>query len=149
MLTDSYEQLAKGLAATISEAKRAGVRRILIVGPTPEFPVHPPYCLMRTIRVGIDACTIGRAAVEARRVRTMETLLGVTAGIEGVRVIDPIDLFCTEATCQPHEGRTLYFSDSNHLSAAGAERIYKAYENDFLWALIGDGTDKTSRLNSF
>ena len=76
----------------------------------------------------------------------METLLRVTGGIEGVRVIDPINLFCTEAACRPHEGRTLYFSDSNHLSAAGMDRFYKTYESDFLWALSGHGTDNTSRI---
>jgi peptidoglycan/LPS O-acetylase OafA/YrhL len=131
-------QLAKGLAATISAAKSAGVRRILIIAPLPEFPLHPPYCLMRAIRTGIDACTIGRAAVEARRERTISTLREATAGIEGVRLIDPIDLFCTPTTCQPHQDRTLFFADSNHLSAAGVERFYKAFESDFVWAMTGE-----------
>jgi hypothetical protein len=135
---DPYELMARGLAAAIVKAKRVGVRRVLVIGPFPEFPVHPSYCLMRAIRVGIDGCAIGRVVIEARRARTMQTLHRATAGIEGVRVIDPINLFCTERECQPHEGRTLYFSDSNHLSTAGAARFYQAYEDDFLWALVGD-----------
>jgi len=139
--TGVYDVLANGLAATIAEAKRAGVRRILIIGPSPEFPGYAPYCLMRAIRVGIDGCAVSRAAVDARRARTMETLYRVAAGPEDVRVIDPINLFCTESICQPYNGRTLYFKDTNHLSPAGFELLYKAYERDFLWALIGDEPD--------
>jgi len=143
--TNPYELMAGGLAATLAAAKHSGVRRILIVGPLPEFPAHPPYCLMRAIRTGIDGCAVERATVDARRARTMETLRRTAAGIEGVRVIDPINAFCTESECQPHEGRTLYFSDSNHLSTAGATRFYKAYEKDFLWAMTGDESNNRPR----
>ena len=135
--TSSYELLTKGLAATISEAKRSGVRRILIVGPMPEFPWYAPYCVMREIRVGIDACTIARAAVDARRERTMAALRRAISGIEGVRLIDPIGVFFTATVCRPNKDRTLYFSDTSHLSTAGAERFYKSFAGDFLWVLTG------------
>jgi hypothetical protein len=141
--TNPYELMARGLVATLEAAKRSSVRRILIVGPLPEFPVHPPYCLMRAIRTGIDGCAVKRATIEARRARTMETLRRAVVGTEGVRVIDPIDVFCTESECQPHEGRTLYFGDSNHLSTAGAARFYRAHEKDFLWAMTGDESNNS------
>jgi peptidoglycan/LPS O-acetylase OafA/YrhL len=136
--TNPYELMAQGLAATLAAAKSSDVRRLLIVAPLPEFPAHPPYCLMRAIRTTIDGCAVERATVDARRARTMEILRRATAGTEGVRVIDPIDVFCTESECRPHEGRTLYFRDTNHLSTAGAARFYKAYEKDFQWAMTGD-----------
>ena len=132
-----YEALAMGLTATISEAEHSGVRRILIVGPLPEFPWNAPYCVMRSVRVGVNSCSIARATVEARRKRTMEALHRVVTDFEGLRLIDPIDLFCTAKACSPNEGRKLFFSDTNHLSTAGAERLYKAYEHDFLWVLTG------------
>jgi SGNH domain-containing protein len=136
--SDPYELFARGLDGIITASERAGVRRVLVVGPMPEFPFHPSYCLMRAIRVGGDGCTIDRAAVDARRTRTIEVLHRVAVGSKGVRLIDPIGLFCTETTCRPNEGRTVYFSDSNHLSPAGAERFYDVYISDFLWALTGD-----------
>jgi peptidoglycan/LPS O-acetylase OafA/YrhL len=147
--TNPYELLAKGLAATISAAKQAGVRRILIVGPLPEFPWYSPYCVMRAIRVGTDGCKIPRTTVDARRERTMAALRRAIAGTEGVRLIDPIDLFCTETACRPNEGRTLYFFDLSHLSPAGAERLYNTYENDFLWALTGDAPGHRARQIKF
>jgi hypothetical protein len=143
--TDPYELLARGLAAVLAASERAGVRRVLVVGPMPEFPVHPPYCLMRTLRVGGDGCRLDRAAVDARRAQTMDALRRVTAGRKGARLIDPIELFCTASECRPNEGRTVYLSDSNHLSPAGTERFYNAYKSDFLWALTGDEGRMTLR----
>jgi peptidoglycan/LPS O-acetylase OafA/YrhL len=134
---NNYDVMAMGLAAMIGEVKRSGVKRVVIVGPVPEFPWYVPHCVMRAIRVGTDGCLIARAAVEARRKRIMETLRRVIAGLEFVRLIDPIDLFCTATECRPHNGKDLFFSDTSHLSTAGAERLYKANEHDFLWALTG------------
>jgi peptidoglycan/LPS O-acetylase OafA/YrhL len=136
--SNPYDVLAKGLAATIAQSKRSGVRRVLIMGPLPEFPAHPPYCLMRLIRVGIDGCTISRRVVEARRARTMDTIHRIAADFEGVRLIDPIDLFCSAETCRPHRDTTLYFKDTNHLSPAGIALLYQKHEGDFRWAFAGD-----------
>jgi len=133
-----YDVFEAGLTAELAELKKAGVQRVLVIGPVPEFPWYAPYCVMRSIRVGVDSCSIARTTVDARRKRTLEVLGRVIGKFANVRLIDPIDLFCTEKVCSPHSGRTLYFSDTNHLSTAGTERLYKAYEHDFLWALTGN-----------
>lgn len=147
-LASPYDVMARGLALTIAEARRSGVQRILIVAPLPEFPVHSPYCLLRSIRVGIDSCAISRGPVDARRARTMEILRRIAAASEGIKVLDPIDLFCSENECRPNEGRTLNFFDSNHLSATGFARLYKAYEKDFLWVLTGDAGPAEARAST-
>jgi hypothetical protein len=145
---DPYEILAAGLAATLSDAKRAGVRRILVIAPLPEFPWYSPACVVKAIRVGFDTCSILRAKVDARRERTMTVLRQVVAAFEDVRLIDPINLFCTEAECRPNKGTELFFFDTSHLSSAGAERLYQGYEHDFLWALTGDDAGKNVSRNS-
>jgi hypothetical protein len=134
---DPYEILAAGLATTLSDAKNAGVRRILIIAPLPEFPWYSPACVVKAIRVGSDTCSILRAKVDARRERTLTIIRQTVAPFENVRLIDPINLFCTEAECRPNKGNELYFFDTSHLSSAGAERLYQGYERDFLWALTG------------
>ena len=136
---DPYEILAAGLVATLSDAKRAGVRRILVIAPLPEFPWYSPACVVKAMRVGSDTCSILRAKVDARRERTMTVLRQAAAPFENVRLIDPINLFCTATECRPNKGVELYFFDTSHLSSAGAERLYQGYERDFLWALTGDG----------
>jgi hypothetical protein len=35
------------------------------------------------------------------------------------------------------DGRTRYFLDSNHVSAAGAARIYQTFAADFAWVFEG------------
>jgi hypothetical protein len=121
----------------IATAKKEGVRRILVIGPVPEFFVPPLNCLMRAIRVGINICAERRATIDERRAKTMQTLHEVTSRFEGVRLIDPINVFCTTTECRPFEGRTLYFSDTNHLSPAGVDRFYRAFQNDFNWVMTG------------
>src|SRR5581483_8234584 len=59
--------MRRALTALVAKARQAGVRRILLVGPTPEFPVHAPYCVVRALRLGVDTCTIARATVDTRR----------------------------------------------------------------------------------
>jgi hypothetical protein len=137
-----YDVLKEGIEATIAQAKRSGVKRILIIGPPPEFPWDAPYCVMRSIRVGVDSCTVPRETVETRRRSTLQTIRQAIGSIDFVRLIDPIDLFCTSAICSPHDGRTLFFSDTNHLSMAGAERLYQKFENEFRWALTGIDADR-------
>ena len=135
-----YDVFETGLTAEFAEIKKSGVQRVLVIGPAPEFPWDAPYCVMRSIRIAVDSCSIARNPVDARRKRTLEVLGRVIGKFTDVRLIDPIDLFCTEKekVCSPHSGRTLYFSDTNHLSTAGIERLYKAYEHDFLWAMTGN-----------
>lgn len=135
---DPYALLASGLTAMIAEAKRAGVKRILVIGAFPRFPTRPPNCVLRILRLGIDRCSPSRASVDAHLARTTETLRRVTAGIDGVRFIDPIGVFCTPLLCRPYEGHTLYFTDIIHLGPAGAERFYRAFRDDIQWALVGE-----------
>ena len=144
---DPYEILAAGLVATLSDAKRAGVRRILVIAPLPEFPWYSPACVVKAIRVGSDTCSILRAKVDARRERTMTVLRQAAAPFENVRLIDPINLFCTPTECRPNKGVELFFFDTSHLSSAGAERLYQGYERDFLWALTGDGAGNSVSKN--
>jgi SGNH domain (fused to AT3 domains) len=133
-----YELLARGLAAMIADAKRAGVKRILVIGAFPQFPAHAPNCVLRMIRLGIDRGSATRAAVDARLAETRDTLRRVTAGIAGVRLVDPVGVSCTDTLCRPNEGETVYFKDTIHLSPAGAERFYRAFRDDIRWALVGE-----------
>jgi hypothetical protein len=135
---DPYAVLASGLSAMIAEAKRAGVKRILVIGALPRFPTRPPNCVLRVVRLGVDRCSPSRASVDAHLARTRETLRQVTAGIDGVRLIDPIDVFCTASLCRPYEDHTVYFKDLIHVSPAGAERFYRAFRDDIRWALTGE-----------
>jgi peptidoglycan/LPS O-acetylase OafA/YrhL len=135
--SDPYALLDKGLTSMIDAAMQSGVRRILVIGPLPEFAAHPPDCLIRQLWFSIGLCTVSRDETNQRRAKTIETLRSVSSRFEGVRLIDPIDVFCTATTCRSFEGRTLFFHDTNHLSPGGIERMYRAFQSDFKWVLTG------------
>ena len=131
--------MRRGLTALIARIRQAGARRILLVGPVPEFPVDPPYCLVRALRLGTETCAIARGAVDARRAGAMAMLRDLAAEFAEVRVIDPIALFCTATACAPHSGRTLFYFDSSHMSPAGIDRFFHAFSSDFEWVFGAPG----------
>jgi hypothetical protein len=59
-LDNPYDVLERGLDATVVEAMRNGVSRILLIAPQPEFPWYAPYCVMQSIRAHVVFCTIAR-----------------------------------------------------------------------------------------
>lgn len=77
----------------------------------------------------------------------MTVLRQAVAPFENVRLIDPINLFCTATECRPNKGAELFFFDTSHLSSAGAERLYQGYGRDFLWALTGDDAGNSVSKN--
>ena len=133
-LDNPYDVLERGLDATVVEAMRNGVSRILLIAPPPEFLWYAPYCVMQSIRAHVDFCTIARERVEDRRRRTMVVLQEVADRYKAIRIIDPIDLFCTQTECRPNDGRKLYFNDTAHLSPAGIDYLERAFRQQFLWA---------------
>jgi peptidoglycan/LPS O-acetylase OafA/YrhL len=139
-LDNPYHVLERGLDATVLEAMRNGVSRILLIAPPPEFPWYAPYCVMQSIRARMDFCTIARKRVEDRRRRTMVVLQQVADRYKAIRIIDPIDLFCTQTECRPNDGRKLYFGDTTHLSPAGIDYLERAFRQQFLWVLTGSAS---------
>jgi hypothetical protein len=110
-------------------------RRVLVVGPVPELKRATENCLMRTQLNGEppENCAMKRADVERRRDVTMQVLRRVVAKYKTARLIDPLDVFCDRDHCWPFGAKGVYYIDNDHLSALGAEMLYRAFERDFRW----------------
>jgi hypothetical protein len=132
---DQYAVLTDRLRETIRRLSTAGVHRVLVIGPVPEFELNPYTCVVRAASQGRswDVCTMPRDAVETRRVRTVAALNEAISGWRNVRLIDPIDVFCDRSVCRPYEEDTVLYTDEHHLSTAGAERLHRAFEAEFNW----------------
>ncbi|HEY0914197.1 MAG TPA: SGNH hydrolase domain-containing protein, partial [Solimonas sp.] len=50
--------------------------------------------------------------------------LEAIGGFHGATLLDPKPLFCGDKTCRTREDGTLMYFDDNHLSAAGAARVW-------------------------
>ena len=140
----------RGLAREFAAFTAGGARRLLVIGPVPEFDYRIVSCVLRADLYGMarDFCSVARSRVEARRKKTMEILARLTRGSPNVRLVDPIDLFCDRATCRPYVGQSILYKDNNHLSRFGANWFFEALKQDFLWAFTGVDLAAGDRLGA-
>lgn len=125
---------------TIQYLKSLGIRRILVIGPTPSFPKKAPECVVRATRYGQNPdhrCSKPKEAHDAAREAAMEWLGTATAKHDGVRMIDPSEVFCDASFCRPYGDGYVLFNDTNHISDAGVRAIIEKFTPAFDWVTAG------------
>lgn len=127
----SEEALRIGLTHTLERLERAGLR-VVVVGSTPEFRYSVPQCLLRR---PLQECSMSRAAVDERRGRSMGVVANTVATNGGAHMYDPLAFFCDRNFCYPMHGRTVMFSDPQHLTAAGSPLLEPELAGDLRWLL--------------
>ena len=80
-----------------------------------------------------------RAAVEARRGPAMHVVVDTVASNGGAHIFDPLRFFCDDEFCYPTHGRTVMFSDPQHLTAAGSPLLEADLLDDLRWLLHEGG----------
>ncbi|MBX3523101.1 MAG: acyltransferase [Xanthobacteraceae bacterium] len=141
--TWKYAPLEPRLASLIQR----GVKRILLIGPVPEFRYKGANCFLRAQRYGDDPdrCALPRADLEARRLPAVTELKRLAEKYPGVRFVDPFPLFCDDKTCRPHQNGVLLHKDTNHLTVPyGGDWLYYHFKEDFWWAFGGNATPATT-----
>jgi len=110
-------------------------RRVLIVGPLPEFRHAAPDCALRAKLYSWtrDSCAMSRRDVDARGHESMQVLQALAEKRPGTVLIDPTDVFCDHATCWPFGPAGLFYVDDNHAAPLGAEMIYRHFQGAFRW----------------
>ncbi len=115
----------------------AGIERILVVLPNPEFRMRAPECVVRSIAYGLDVdrkCAVPRSIVDNRRAMARQWLVEAMNGLSFVRVIEPIGIFCDEELCRPNDTDGVpLFQDDDHLSFAGTRYLASRFRPDFEW----------------
>jgi peptidoglycan/LPS O-acetylase OafA/YrhL len=123
---------------TIGSLQSAGVRRILIIGPTPEFYKDVWSCSIRADHYGKsrdEFCSVPLDRVLARRQFTSLWLQEALSGQRDVRLIDPMPVFCDDTTCRGADGDVVLYRDNNHIVDAGMRKIIEFYKDDFDWLM--------------
>jgi hypothetical protein len=106
------------LATTLDQL--SGVRRIVIIGPTPTLPDKVPRCIRKHAEL---ACTVPRQVFDVEAHRILGELRTMARRYPNVEVIDVSNYFCTATQCPPVlDGVPLYW-DSHHVSATAARRL--------------------------
>ena len=135
--TAAPERFRDELTALFERFSDGGRRRLLLVGPVPEFSWNDPFrciVLSRRVGLGVDRCGLPRSEVEARRRRTVAILREVVQNFPNARYVDPIDIFCDQRMCLPLKDDGVAYLDATHLNPYGAKLLFDRFEADFLWA---------------
>jgi len=121
------------LSKLISEFDRR--TRILLIGPVPMFSRAGLACIVLSDRYGRDrdGCVGPRNQIEAKFAAETSILKTMPDKFPNVRYIDPMGVFCDQTICRPHQGNTVLYNDSHHLSPAGADELFDAFRSDFAW----------------
>jgi peptidoglycan/LPS O-acetylase OafA/YrhL len=128
---ESVEALHSGLAARLDALQAAGLR-VVVVATWPEFPWPVASCLRR----GEASCSLPRPEVESERDEAMSVLRRVIAGRSGVRLVDPLEAFCSADACSPLRSGELVYADQNHLTFRAAASLLPRARADLRW-LVG------------
>lgn len=135
---DQLAFLKQQLSVSLDALEAAQVERILLVGALPQFDRDPVNCMMRAHKFSGDLGRCRQAASdgEPRLSEIKDALDAVVRGHAGRRRIDPRSSLCTGDYCSAidEDGRLLYV-DTNHVSSAGAARLYRDLRPDIDWGL--------------
>jgi hypothetical protein len=117
------------------------VKRILVIGPAPEYDLSPLDCLLRAKSWAMDPaqkCALLRKTVETWQAEIKSWLAQAVAGDSAVRLIDPTNAFCNKESCLPYtpDGQLLY-RDDDHLNTHGARHLHRVFSGDFAWLAGG------------
>jgi hypothetical protein len=88
----------------------------------------PVECVARSRARGIpeEVCSTEKAAMEAWAGPAIAALREAVAARPHALLIDAMAVFCPQRTCRPGDQNGLDFSDTHHVSAAGARKIMAA-----------------------
>jgi len=107
---------AADLAATVDQLS-SHVRRVVIIGATPDLPASVPDCLRRN---ALKSCEVTREQFIAQSSAVRALLTSVAKRHSNIVYVEPIDFFCNQHTCPGvRNGMALYW-DNNHISSSAA-----------------------------
>ena len=92
-------------------------RRVVVLGPTPEFSESPAKCYQAPES---DGCSLARESFLARSASARSMISKVTAGLPNVAVLDPSGIFCTGGTCSNLAANHALVWDTNHVTTWAA-----------------------------
>lgn len=98
---------AADLTATIDQLS-PHVRRILIIGATPDLPASVPDCIRRH---SPSSCEIARQQFIAQSTAIRTLLSSLQSRHPNITYVEPLDFFCNQTTCPGvRNGIALYFT---------------------------------------
>jgi hypothetical protein len=115
--------LEAGLVRSI-DAVAPHVRRIIIIGPTPQLTAYPDRCIASG---QLRECAMPRAEFDALSAKPMEFLRSLARRYQNVQVIDLAPFLCNAELCPVQiDGVTMY-RDDDHVSQEAAKLFARGF----------------------
>lgn len=111
------------LTATI-DALAPHVRRIFVIGATPDLPSAVPECMYRH---NLKACELPRRSFMERSAAIRAVLSSLPTRHSNVVYVEPVDFFCGEDTCPGVRNDMALYWDNNHISSTAAKAFGQAF----------------------
>jgi peptidoglycan/LPS O-acetylase OafA/YrhL len=132
---EEYPSL-EGLRGTVAALRKLGIERIVVVGPSPNWPHGPAQALFREVqRAGLDRFPLRvKHELSAAPARADERLRPLAHEL-GVTYIAPLDVLCNRDGCLARvEDRAggLAFWDPSHFTATGSVWFVDAVAGELL-----------------
>jgi hypothetical protein len=114
---------ARALGRAVARLRAAG-KRVVILGPTPEYGIDLPTVRALASWRGAGApLSVTREAFERRNARALPALAGVAAA-HGATLVRVEGALCDEAGCPSGTADRVFYYDTNHLTLTAArERL--------------------------
>ncbi|WP_298012464.1 acyltransferase family protein [uncultured Castellaniella sp.] len=121
------ELFVDGLRQTIDTLEQNGKSVVLVID-VPELPFFPRTCIPRgTFTYFQRSCTLKKTDVMLRQQQLREVIQQLRISHPKLRVFDPLQFMCDEATCKFDGEKMLLYRDSNHLSSHGSLLFAKEF----------------------
>lgn len=109
---DPVARFEFGLGLTLDALQSHGFK-VLLIAPSPEFPLPVPFCLARR---SADECKVSRIDFERRRTRVMDVIRKVIIGRSNVKMFDPVQSLCNDDYCPPIVNGVIAYRDTGHIA---------------------------------
>jgi peptidoglycan/LPS O-acetylase OafA/YrhL len=114
---------AADLTATVDQLS-PHVRRIFIIGATPDLPASVPDCIRRN---SLHSCEVTREQFITQSSAVRALLTSLSKRHPNVTYVETTDFFCNQRTCPGvRNGMALYW-DTNHVSSSAAARFGREF----------------------
>lgn len=140
----STERWEEGLQSTLSFLSTHGLRTLVIADvPRAEFDV--PTCLSREAarRLGAKKCVLNRDSALNADARSAEAI--AVREVPNSRLVDYVDTFCPDASCQLMIEGNVVYRDSNHLTSTFARSFAPSLTSEIDSLLSAAGNQTQSR----
>ena len=116
------EEFAKAFSATLQAMKASG-KRVIIIGPVPEFGFSVPIALAKSALFGRapDSLRLPIEGYQARNADVFRTFESMSGDVD---YVDVSELLCRDGWCYPYDDNHMpLYNDGNHLDGLGLDVV--------------------------